>query len=150
MAHLRWLGAVKGEGAVEAKLEALAEVPLLVIDDFDRAIRTFPTRTPLAMRDSLGSRDLIRLVTLLDGRISSMRPLVVTSRVEPPCCAERTTSISRSDLLRGLLATATGSADPFEDFPSYTLALFAKVIDQLQDACRPCQLSSARLLGEVA
>jgi hypothetical protein len=150
MAHLRWLGAVKGEGAVEAKLEELAAVPLLVIDDLDRPIRTFPTGTPLAMRESLGARDLIRLVTLLDERISSLRPLVVTSRVEPRHCAEHTSAISRPDLLRGLLATATGVADPFEDFPSYTLALFAKVVGQLQDACRSCQLSSGSSLGEVA
>jgi DNA replication protein DnaC len=150
MAHLRWLGAVKGEGAVEAKLEALVEVPLLVIDDLDRAIRTFPAGTPLAMRESLSSRDLIRLATLLDERISSMRPFVVTSRAEPRGCAEHTTAISKPDLLRGLLATAAGVADPFEDFPNYTLALVAKVIDQLQDACRPCQLSSTRSLGEVA
>jgi DNA replication protein DnaC len=150
MAHLRWLGAVKGEGAVEAKLQALVEVPLLVIDDLDRPIRTFPTATPLAMRESLSSRDLIRLATLLDERISSLRPLVVTSRVEPPRCADQTTAISGPDLLRGLLATAIGAADPFEDFPNYTLALVTKVIDQLQDACRLCQLSSVRSLGEVA
>ena len=150
MAHLRWLGAVKGEGAVEAKMEALVDVPLLVIDDIDRATRTFSTGTPLAMRESLSSRDLIRLFTLLDERISSLRPLVVTSRAEPRRCAEHTTTITRPDLVRGLLATATGTGNPFEDFPDYTLALAAKVIGQLQEACRPCQLSSERTLGEVA
>lgn len=150
MAHLRWLGAVKGEGAVETKLEELAEVPLLVIDDLDRPIRTFPTVAPLAMRESLGARDLIRLVTLLDERSSSLRPLVVTSRVEPRHCAERTTAISSADLLRGLVATAAGVGDPFEDFSDYTLAFAAKAFGQLQDACRSCQLSSEPSLGEVA
>jgi hypothetical protein len=150
MAHLRWLGAVKGEGAVEAKLEALVEVPLLVIDDLDRAIRTFPSTIPLAMRESLGSRDLIRLFTLLDERIASMRPLVVTSRVEPSRCAQSTVAITGPDLGRGLLATVSDSAEPFEDFPDYTSKLIAKVLDEVQDACRPCQLSSARSLGEVA
>jgi hypothetical protein len=150
LAHLRWLGAIKGEAAVEAKLQALVEVPLLVIDDLDRPVRTFPTSTALALRDSASSRDLIRLVTLLDERMSSLRPLVVTTRVEPSSCAEHTMAISRPDLVRALLASAGGTADPLEDFPSYTLALVAKVLDQLQEACRPCHLAPARSIGEVA
>jgi hypothetical protein len=150
LAHLRWLGAVEGEGAVEERLQELVEVPLLVIDDLDRPIRTFPTATPLAMRESASSRDLIRLVTLLDERISSLRPIVVTSRAEPNRCARRTGAISRPDLVRALLATAAGTADPIEDFPDYTLALAAKAMDQLQDACRPCHLGPARSIGEVA
>jgi len=150
LAHLRWLGAVKGEGAVEAKLQALVDVPLLVIDDLDRPIRTFAGGNPLTLRGSASSRDLIRLASLLDDRISSLRPTVVTSRVEPRNCAERTCSITRPDLVRALLASQLGLSDPIEDFPTYTLTMVSKVFDQLQEACRPCQLSSVGRLGKAA
>lgn len=150
LAHLRWLGAVRGEGAVEQKLDELARVPLLVVDDLDRPIRTFPVTVPLAMHESATSRDLLRLFELLDARLSSSLPLVVTSRAEPSRCAERATAITRVDLMRALLATASGTVDPIEDFPDYTLSLIGKVTDQLQDACRPLQLSSPRRLDQAA
>ncbi|HXF31587.1 MAG TPA: hypothetical protein VN522_08695 [Solirubrobacterales bacterium] len=150
LAHLRWLGAVRGEGAVEEKLAKLAHVPLLVIDDLDRPVRSFPVTTALAMRESASSRDLLRLYELLDERVSSALPFVVTSRVEPGRCAENVTSINRVDLVRALVATASGTADPIEDFPSYTLDLISKAVDQLQEACRLVQLSSERRLDQAA
>jgi hypothetical protein len=150
LAHLRWLGAVRGEGAVEQKLGELAQVSLLVIDDLDRPVRTFPVTAPLAMHESATSRDLLRLFQLLDDRLSSSLPLVVTSRAEPSQCAERVSAIGRADLVRALLATASGMTHPIEDFPGYTLSLIAKVTDQLQDACRLLQLASSRRLDQAA
>lgn len=150
LAHLRWLGAVKGEAAVEARMQALVEVPLLVIDDLDRPIRTFPSTSALGMRESCSRRDLLRLVTLLDERLTSLRPLVVTSRVQPHECARHTSAISAGDLVRGLLATIGGNADPFEDFPDYTLGLLTGVLNDLQDGCHSYHLAASRPIGEVA
>jgi hypothetical protein len=123
LAHLRWLGAVKGESAVEQRIEKLIETPLLVLDNLDRPIRSRPGIMPLAFESSCASHDLIRLARIIRERQAAMRPIVVTSRAMPSECVARISSISRKDLLRGLLRTASGSSDPFEDFPAYTEAL---------------------------
>lgn len=125
LAHLRWLGAVKGESAVEQRIKNLVETPLLVLDDVDRAIRSRPGLVPLAFESSYASHDLIRLARIIRERNAAMRPLVVTSRAMPSECVTRVSSISRKDLIRGLLGSAIGSSDPFEDFPDYTEALLA-------------------------
>jgi hypothetical protein len=143
LAHLRWLGAVKGEGAVEAIMERLVSVPLLVLDDLDRPHRTFPASSSLAMRESCSSRDLLRIGTLLSERLAQLRPLLVTSRVAPAECAARTAAIRPDDLVRGLLAVAGGTADPFEDFPKYTEGLLGGVFRELQGACVERRLETA-------
>jgi DNA replication protein DnaC len=150
LAHMRWLGAVKGEAAVEAKIEKLASVSLLVLDDLDRPHRTFPASSSLAMRDSCSSRDLVRVSMVLSERLAGLRPIIVTSRVAPAECAARIAAIRRKDLVRGLLATAGGNADPFEDFPEYTEALLVGALSELQDACREYSLDSTRRAAAAA
>lgn len=150
LAHMRWLGAVKGETAVEARIEKLVSVPLLVLDDLDRPQRTFPVSSALAMRDSCSSRDLVRLSTVLSERLAELRPVFVTSRVAPAECAAHTAAIRREDLVRGLLATVGGNADPFEDFPSYTEALLVGAMRELQDACCEYSLDAARRAAAAA
>jgi hypothetical protein len=142
LAHLRWLGATKGEVAVEARIEKLISVPLLVLDDLDHPYRTFPASSSLAMRDSCSGRDLLRIVAVLSGRLAELRPMLVTSRAAPAECLARVAAVRRQDLVRGLLATVSGTADPFEDFPDYTEGLLRGVFDELQDACRECSLAS--------
>jgi hypothetical protein len=150
LAHMRWLGAVNGEAAVEAKIEKLTSVPLLVLDDLDRPHRTFPARSALAMRDSCSSRDLVRVSTVLRERLAELRPILVTSRAAPAECVIRTAAVRRKDLVRGLLATVGGNADPFEDFPSYTEALLVGAVQELQDACRQYSLDAARRAAAAA
>ncbi|HEX3734582.1 MAG TPA: hypothetical protein VHU86_05440 [Solirubrobacterales bacterium] len=150
LAHLRWLGAVKGEAAVEARIEKLTSVPLLVLDDLDRPHRTFPASSVLAMRESCSSRDLLRIGTILSERLAGLRPILVTSRVAPAECAARTAAVRRTDLVRGLLATVGGDADPFEDFPGYTERLLTGVFRELQDACREYSLEAARRAATAA
>jgi hypothetical protein len=132
LAHLRWLGAVKGESAVEQRIEKLVETPLLILDNIDRAIRSRPGIVPLAFESSCSSHDLIRLARIVRERQAAERPMVVTSRAMPPECAARISSISRKDLLRGLLGTASGSSDPFEDFPDYTETLLTTSLRELE------------------
>jgi hypothetical protein len=142
LAHLRWLGATKGELAVEQRMAALAETPLLVLDNIDRAVRTNPPATALGMRESCASQDLIRLATLLRDRREAMRPVVVTSRSNPADCAARAASISRLDLVRGLLITAAGLTSPFEDFPRYSEDLLVSATRELQSGCAAYELDS--------
>jgi DNA replication protein DnaC len=144
LAHLRWLGAIGGEAAVETRIEKLIAVPLLVLDDLDRPSRTFPATSSLAMRDSCSGHDLLRIVTVLRGRLAELRPILVTSRVPPADCTAQIAAVRRQDLLRGLLATARGAADPFEDFPNYTEGLLVGAFRQLQDACREYSLVSGQ------
>lgn len=144
LAHLRWLGAVKGELAVEKRMQTLMEVPLLVLDDIDRPIRSHTPSSPLALQASLGSRDLIRLSGLLRDRRAELRPIVVTSRCQPYECAERSAAVTRDDLVRGLVATASGTADPFEDFPSYSQALLLGAIRELEGSCTAQILDAAQ------
>jgi DNA replication protein DnaC len=150
LAHLRWLGAVKGEAAVTAKLDSLVRIPLLVVDDIDRPIRTFQGVSDLGLKESCSSRDLLRLVTLLTDRLDSNRPLLVTSRVRPSESPERTSAVSRPDLVRGLITTMAASADPFEDFPSYTTGLLNGALSRLQNTCRSLSLSARARARQAA
>jgi hypothetical protein len=150
LAHLRWLGAVKGEAAVETKIENLISVPLLVIDDLDRPYRTFPASSSFAMRESCSSRDLLRITAVLSGRLAELRPTLVTSRANPAECSERIAAVRRQDLVRGLLATASGIGGPFEDFPSYTQGLLRGTFCELQDACRESSLAIDRRTATAA
>ncbi len=119
LAHLRWLGAVKGEGAVELRLERLVTAPLLVLDDIDRPVRSHTSLGPFAFRESCSATDLIRLATLLRERAAADKPIVVTSRVHPREASGRVQTIEGTDLVRGLTSVALGEADPFGDFPVY-------------------------------
>lgn len=150
LAHLRWLGAVKGEVAVEARIETLIAVPLLVLDDLDRPHRSFPASSSLAMRDSCSSRDLLRIVAVLSGRLAELRPILVTSRVAPAECAAQIAAVRRQDLVRGLLATACETANPFEDFPGYTEGLLDGTFRELQNACREYSLVEERRAATAA
>jgi hypothetical protein len=146
LAHLRWLGAVKGEAAIEERMLQLAGVPLLVLDDIDRTARSHSPSSPLAMRESCASQDLIRLASLLRDRQAAMLPTAVTSRVAPSDCAMQTAAITRSDLVRGLLAIASGQAGPFEDFPKYPLTLLENALRGLCNECTAYELD----LGQSA
>jgi hypothetical protein len=150
LAHLRWLGAVKGESAVEQRMEKLIETPLLVLDSIDRAIRSRASSVPLALESSCASHDLIRLARIIRERQAAMRPLVVTSRAPSADCAMQLASISRTDLVRGLLGTVKGFADPFEDFPDYTQAVLAASFEDLQASTVPCSLDSSQTLAVAA
>jgi hypothetical protein len=149
-AHLRWLGAVKGELAVDRRMQQLAEVPLLALDDIDRAVRSRPPSSDLALRESCASQDLIRLATLLRERRAAELPTVATSRTPSVDCAERTAAITRSDLVRGLLAVASGETSPFEDFPGYTTALLSSAMRELQEACIIYRLDSGHPAAAAA
>lgn len=150
VAHLRWLGAVKGELAVEQRLEKLVDTPLLVLDNVDRGIRSHSSSVPLAFESSCASHDLIRFARLLRERQASMRPTIVTSRAAPADCAAGLASISRPDLVRGLLGTALGASDPFEDFPSYSWALLSGAFEELRKNTIPYSLDQARELAAAA
>jgi hypothetical protein len=150
LAHLRWLGAVKGEAAVERRIENLVETPLLILDNLDRAIRSRPSAVPLALESSCASHDLIRLARIIRERQAAERPIVVTSRALPPDCVARISSISRKDLVRGLLATASGSSDPFEDFPTYTETLLTASFRELETNTATCSLDSGGSLAIAA
>jgi DNA replication protein DnaC len=140
VAHLRWLGAVKGELAVEKRMEKLVDTPLLVLDDLDRPIRTYPPAAMLGLRESCASQDLVRLATLIRDRQAAMRPTVITSRVQPKDCANRLASITPHDLMRGLLTTASGEISPFEDFPEYLNGLLDGAIRDMHSTCETCEL----------
>jgi hypothetical protein len=101
-------------------MEKLAETPLLVLDNVDRAIRSWPRTATYSFESSCSSQDLIRLARLLQERNAGLRPTVMTSRAEPAECPARLAAITRTDLVRGLVGTAVGASDPFEDFPAYT------------------------------
>ncbi len=150
VAHLRWLGAVRGEYAVEQRMEKLVDVPLLVLDDLDRPIRTHRPATGLAMRESCTSQDLIRLATLLNDRLAASRPTVIATRAQPEDCAARLAAITPADLVRGLLAIASDETSPFEDFPSYSLDLLEGAVRATRSACRACHLDLAQSTAAAA
>ena len=142
VAHLRWLGAVKGEVAVGLRMEKLVSTPLLVLDDLDRAIRTHHPATGLAMRESCASQDLIRIATLLRDRQAAMRPTAITSRVKPDDCAQSLAAVTPSDLVRGLITTASGATSPFEDFPLYVHDLLRGAMRDVRSACDTSELDA--------
>lgn len=150
VAHLRWLGAVKGESAVEQRLERLVNTPLLVLDNVDRGTRSHPSSVSLAFESSCASHDLVRVARLLRERQASMRPTIVTSRAVPADCAARLVSISRPDLVRGLLRTALGVSDPFEDFPGYSWALLNGAFEELRKTTIPYSLDQSQGLAAAA
>jgi hypothetical protein len=150
LAHLRWLGGVKGEVAVERRLQKLIDTPLLVLDNVDRATRSHPNSVSLGLESSCASHDLIRLARLLRERQASLKPMVVTSRAAPAECVARITSISRSDLTRGLLGTALEVSDPFEDFPHYSKALLEGGFEELRQNTALCSLDHAGGMAAAA
>jgi hypothetical protein len=150
LAHLRWLGATKGELAVERRLERLVATPLLVLDDIDRAIRSRPSSKPLSLRGSCASHDLIRMARLLKERHASMGPIIVASRAEPSECAARLAAVTRPDLVRGLLGTALGQADPFEAFPGYSAGLLTGALNGVQQANTRCALELSQVHRRAA
>ena len=150
LSHLRWLGGVKGELAVERRLEKLIETPLLVLDNIDRAVRSRSGVAPYALQSSCASHDLIRIARLLRERQASMRPTVVTSRAAPHDCAVRLASVSRVDLVRGLLGTASGATDPFEDFPGYTQGVLDGAFEDLRNSAKICSMDLPQRLAMAA
>jgi hypothetical protein len=150
VAHLRWLGAVKGELAVEKRMEKLVDTPLLVLDNLDRPVRTYPPAAMLGLRESCASLDLVRLATLIRDRQATMRPTVVTSRVQPKDCASRLASITPHDLMRGLLTTASGEIGPFEDFPEYLDGLLDGAMRDMQSTCETCELDEDQSAAAAA
>jgi hypothetical protein len=150
LSHLRWLGAIKGEIEVERRLQLLVETPLLVLDNVDRAVRSHPSDAPFALDASCLSQDLIRLARLLQERHAAMRPTVMTSRAEPSECHIQLASVTRKDLVRGLLGTAAGASDPFEDFPEYTLAVLKGAMKSVRDAGILFSLDSGQVFAQAA
>lgn len=144
LAHLRWLGGVKGERAVEQRLEALSETPLLVLDNVDRAVRSRPSKSPLSLRESCASQDLIRIAGLLRDRQAAVMPTVLTSRAMPDRCASRLASITPGDLLRGLVGIAAGISDPFEAFPGYSEALLSGAMAEIWTTAVCCTLDTSQ------
>jgi hypothetical protein len=139
---LRWLGAIKGELAIEQRLQNLIEAPLLVLDDLDRAVRSYPSSAPLSFRESCASQDLIRLAGLLRDRQAAMQPTIITTRANPVDCASQTAAVTRMDLVRGLLVTVSGNASPFEDFPAYSLTLLESAMRDTREACSTYELDA--------
>lgn len=150
LSHLRWLGAVKGESAVEHRLQKLIGTPLLILDNVDRAIRSRPSEAPFALEASCVSHDLIRFSRLLKERHALRKPTVVTSRVEPADCPGRLASVTRKDLVQGLLGTAIGKSNPFEDFPDYTEALLKGSMDGLCCEATYLSLDSTQEVAQAA
>ena len=150
VAHLRWLGAVRGELAVEKRMEKLVDTPLLVLDDVDRPVRSFPPAAMLGLRESCASQDLVRLATLIRDRQAAMRPTVVTSRAQPKDCASKLAAITPHDLMRGLLTTVSGEASPFEDFPEYLVGLLDGAMRDVQSACETCELDEDQSAAAAA
>lgn len=150
VAHLRWLGAVRGELAVERRMEQLVNTPLLVLDDLDRPVRTHPPAAILGLRESCASQDLVRLATLIRDRQAAMQPTVVTSRAQPNDCARRLAVIAPHDLMRGLLTTVSGEASPFEDFPGYLHGLLDGAIQDMQSACETYELDEDQSAATAA
>ncbi len=150
VAHLRWLGGVRGEHAVEQRMEKLVETPLLVLDDLDRPVRTRPPAAGLALRESCASQDLVRLATLLRDRQAAMRPTVVTSRIRPADCSNQLIAITPHDLMRGLLTTISGEACPFEDFPDYLHRLLEGAMHDLRSTCETFELDEGQLTAAAA
>lgn len=150
LSHLRWLGAAEGERAVEQRLQDLIETPLLVLDNVDRAVRSRPSASPFAFDASCLSHDLIRFSRLLQERHAAMRPTVVTSRTEPAECPSRLASVTRADLVRGLLGTAAQASDPFEDFPDYTDALLRGAMQSVRSGGEIYFLGPVQNLAQAA
>lgn len=148
--HLRWLGGVRGEAAVDARLRDLLETPLLVLDDLDRAKRSHPPSPAMTLHESCASQDVVRLATLLRERHAAELPTVVTTRCLPAECPERTVAIARRDLVRGLVVTAAGRASPFEDFPSYSLSVLESTIRELRQGCTTHSLSRTQPIAAAA
>ncbi len=149
-AHLRWLGAVKGETGVERRIQKLLETSLLVLDDLDRPIRSHPPSSPLALHESYASQDLTRLATLLRERHAAGLPTVVASRALPIDCADRIAAITRPDLVRGLAAIASGMTSPFEDFPSYSLAALDSAMRDLRQTNATYSLDESQPIAAAA
>jgi hypothetical protein len=148
--HLRWLGAVKGEVAVERRLQKLIQAPVLVLDNIDRAIRSWTSTAPFALKSSCASQDLIRLARLLQERHAAMKPTVLTSRAEPEDCPARLASISRLDLVQGLLGTALGVSDPFEDFPNYSKAMLEGAMGKIRSTGSRYSLDFPEAIAQAA
>lgn len=122
LADLRLSAARDGESSAEEEVERLTTVPVLVIDDIDRPILARVPSSPLTMRESCGSYDILRLSRILRERGAAQLPTIITSRCSTMTCAEATLSIKSTDLIRALLSIATGDSDPIEDFTNYTEA----------------------------
>jgi hypothetical protein len=148
--HLRWLGGAKGEVAAEQRMQKLIETPLLILDDVDRSIRSWPSAAPFALEASCASQDLIRLARILRERHAELRPTVVTSRAKPIDCSARLASVAAPDLVRGLLGTVVGASDPFEDFPAFTAAVLKDAMDSISETASLCSLDSARGVAQAA
>jgi hypothetical protein len=123
---------------------------LLVLDDLDRPERSYHGQSPLALQESCTSLDLTRLATLIRDRQAAARPTMVTTRCRPADCAERTAAVTRSDLVRGLVAIAADRGSPFEDFPSYTAALFEGGVHDLRESCETHRLDRTQLIARAA
>jgi hypothetical protein len=150
LGHLRWLGGVKGEQAVEHRLQMLIDTPLLVLDNVDRAIRSRPSEAPFGLEAGCVSQDLIRFSRLLKERHASGKPTVATSRAEPIDCPDRLASISRKDLVTGLLGIAAGKSQPFEDFPEYTEAVLRGSMAGLCAGASVLALDSSQGIAQAA
>lgn len=147
LGHLRWLGAIKGENAVERRVQKLIDTPLLVLDNVDRAVKSRPSKAPFGLEASCVSHDLIRFSRLLKERHASGKPMVMTSRADPADCPARLASVTRRDLVQGLLGTAIGRSDPFEDFPDYTEAILN---GSMEGYCREATVLSLDSTQEIA
>lgn len=150
LAHLRWLGGAKGEPAVERRMHDLVEVPLLVLDNVDRAIRSRSALVPFALDASCVSHDLIRLARLLRDRHAEMKPTVMTSRADPFECPARLSAVTRTDLVQGLLGTVAGASSPFEDFPEYTEGVLKEAMADVYEAGTLFSLDAAEELAQAA
>jgi ATPase family associated with various cellular activities (AAA) len=146
LAELRWLAASEGQLDLEGRLQELTEAPLLVIDDIDRPIRS-RAGGPLTFETSCTHHDLMTLARLLSDRQDSLRPLVLSSRSTPARAAAQVAAISRPDLVRALLATASGRSDPIEDFPEYPAGLLRGAMRTLEEHAVICDLEHS---GPVA
>jgi hypothetical protein len=104
----------------------------------------------MSFQGSCTSLDLLRLSRIIRERIDALRPFVVTSRALPALSAGRMASITRSDLVRGLLGTALRVSDPFEEFPDYTNVLLEASFADLQMSTRACSLEDGLALPLAA
>jgi hypothetical protein len=144
------LGGARGELAVERRMETLTHVPLLVLDDLDRPVRSHLPAAGLALRESCANQDLVRLATVLRDRQAATRPTVVTSRTRPSDCANRLAAITPRDLVRGLITTVSDEASPFEDFPKYLSRLLDGAIRDVSGSVATLDLDEDQSSAAVA
>jgi hypothetical protein len=149
LAELRWLAASGGQADLEQRLNALTTAPLLVLDDFDRPVRSHHPGS-LVFAASCTRHDLLTLARILRERSDALLPTVVTSRSMPDDCLERIAAIQRVDLVRGLIATASNQADPIEDFPDYPMKLLSSSIQGLLACSTLCQIDGEGLAAMAA